>query len=132
MLIKTGVVAWRRLRARSGWRVSWAGGDDNVCWPRGNVAIATDRWSWGRRAVGGRGRGWRAIEAHGWGDNVEIGVKKLKAKVGSVASATATTACWLTAAAGDLVLVGVWGMDAVAHLAGIAPGSTAAAGSLTR
>jgi len=103
MLIKTVIVAWRRLRAISGWRVSWAGGDDNVCWPRGNVAIATDRWGWGGRAVGGRGRGWRAVQAHGWSDDVEIGVKKLKAKVGRVASAPATAAWRLTAAAGDLV-----------------------------
>ena len=106
MLIKTVIVAWRRLRARSGRGVSWAGGDEDACWPRGNVAIATDRWGWGGRAVGGRGRGWQAVQAHRWGDDVEIGVKKLKAKVGSVASATATAACWLTAAAGDLVGVG--------------------------
>jgi hypothetical protein len=92
MLIKTGIVAWRRLRAISGWRVSWAGGDEDACWPNGGK---------------GGGRGWRAVQAHGWGDGVEIGVKKLKAKVGSVASAPAATAWRLTAAAGDLVEIGV-------------------------
>ena len=109
MLIKTGIVVWRQLRAISGWRVSWAESDSSG-WFRSDVAVASNSRSWGGRAVGGRSRGWRAVQAHRWGNNVEIGVKKLKAKVGSIATTaapaatTATTAAWrLTAAAGDLV-----------------------------
>jgi len=107
MLVKTVIVVWRRLMAISGWGVSWADRDHSG-WFRCDVPKAMNCRSWGGRAVGGRDRGWRAVQAHRWDDDVKIWVKKLKAKVGSVASApTAATAAWrLTAAAGDLVGVG--------------------------